>query len=321
MQQPHQPSTTAAAIMKSKPVLLASSSGTNAASGAPIITPVSVLTCKNPSDGSEYQTRAADNVRLTINPVWSYSLLGVAIPAQRLFDHVPIHPALIRHWLRSEQSGGLVFPAPMLDMESLEPKVHIQKTRTPSGLPSSTLVIYVDIHLHLFRRAMPATTALPPFDPAVWRADSYAMWRYMHAEFAVMLEEEIEYAGDATRAVFPPAQEDQCALFRRMMRAHFEDCGLVFGKVWHDFGLGALVEDADDHQNNTKHTFMRGMLLELFLAYHAQSAPPPLPLPPCCNAATVDPGQHICAQCLEFKLGRGLMMRCPCKTVGGGDVV
>ena len=299
MQHPH--------TCTGKAIVLSSSSGINAKSGAHIISPVSVLTCKNTNDGSEYQTRAADNVRITINPVWSYNLIGVVIPVQSIFDHVPIHHALIRHWLKSDQAGGLVFPTPTLNMESQELKVHIQKRTSPQ--PLSSMMVYVDIHLHVFHRAMPVmegSTALQPFDPAVWRADSYAMWWYMHTEFAVVLEEEIMHAGDSN-AILPT--QDQRSLFRRMMRAHFEDCGLVFGKIWHDFGLGAVVKD------DNKHNFMRGMLLGMFLAYHAQSTPP-LPLPPCCNAATVDRGQHICAHCLEFKLGRGLMMRCPCKTVG-----
>jgi hypothetical protein len=303
-----QHSSSAAAASTNK-VIIASSSGTSE-SGAPIITPVSVLTCKDSADGSEYQTRAADNIRLTINPVWSYSILGATIPAQSIFDHVPIQHALIRHWLKAapEQNGGLVFPVPMLDMESLEPRVHIQRRTPPQEKqPLPSMMIYVDIHLHLFHRAMPAmegAAELQPFDPAVWRADSYATWRHMHTDLAVVLEEEIEYSGHHLL----PQGENQRSLFRRMMRAHFDDCGLVFGQIWHGFGLKTLLPE------ESVHTFMRGMLLEMFLSYHAKSTPS-LPLPPCCNAFTVDPGQRICAQCLSFKLGSGLMMRCPCKTV------
>ncbi len=98
---------------------------------------------------------------------------------------------------------------------------------------------------------------------------------------------------------------DAGAHFQRMMNAHFNDCGLLFGTMWHGFGIGSLIPD-------TQHEFMRNMLLTMFLNYHAR---PSLPLPPLSEVVTVDPGQRVCAQCLTFMLGHGKMMRCSCHQV------
>jgi hypothetical protein len=268
-----------------------------------------LLTCVNETDGREYTARAADTVRIGINALWSHTVKNVPLRVQRIFDHVPIAPALIRHWLRSGgQQGGLMFPVPHLDMESSDIRLQILK-HTPGAAPiDPSATLQIDLHIIVFRRDIeappPLSTALEPFDATAWRrASAYGTWRYMHAEFAPVVEEELDVLACAR---FPSGG---CALFRRMMRAHYGDCSLLFGKLWVGFGLGTLLGER-------LHDFMRHMLLQMFLAYHAAHSPPP-PLPPCYNAATVDPGQRVCAECLTFMLGHGQMKRCPCHQVRG----
>ena len=84
------------------------------------------------------------------------------------------------------------------------------------------------------------------------------------------------------------------------MHTHFADFGLVFGMLWWEFGLRAMV-GADLHD------FMREALTRMFVVYHSGAIPL---LPPLFNPATMGSGQRICAKCLTFRLGTGHMMRC-----------
>ena len=75
-----------------------SSSGGADAEGRPVITPLSVLRCVDDANGIEFQTLAVDTVRITVNALWCAHWTNVALPVSRLFSHVPVAPALIRHW-------------------------------------------------------------------------------------------------------------------------------------------------------------------------------------------------------------------------------
>ena len=310
--------------------LVLSSSGGADAEGRPVITPLSVLRCVDDANGIEFQTLAVDTVRITVNALWCAHWTNVALPVSRLFSHVPVAPALIRHWLhhqpsspsasddgQQKQLGGLVFPVNHMCMTSKVPRLHIEKSARsastnlpspPSSSPPDTL--RVDLDLQVFRRDLSATSiddeTLPPFDPALWQADSYERWHYMHATLPSMLEDELGVHGG--RDGSPPSYA--AALFRRMMRAHSDDAAIVFGQMWWSFGLHDLAEES-------LHVFMRRMLMGMFSAYYAGPTTPPLPalLPPCFDAVTVDPAQRMCAACLLSMLGSGRMLRCPCHKV------
>jgi hypothetical protein len=277
--------------------IVSSSSGVNA-EGVNLITPDSILSVVNNTDGTGYQSLAADNVMIKINALWSHSISDVPLPVSRIFEFVSHAPALIRHWLRSNSTiGGLMFPVSHLDMESKDLRIQIVKHSPVAASIDPLSTLQVDIHILVFRRDISApSTELQPFDPAIWDPVSYERWCYMHTDFATVMEEELDLAGNAR---FP---SDGCDLFRRMMRAHFEDFGMLFGRMWVGFGLRELAGE-------TLHDFMMNMLLLMFMSYHAPDSPP-LPLPPCYNATTVDPGQRVCAGCLTFMLGHGQMKRC-----------
>jgi ribosomal protein S27AE len=235
---------------------------------------------------------------IKLNALWSHSLADVPLPVSRIFEYVPIAPALVRHWLGSSGTvGGLIFPVQPLDMESKDLRLQIVKHSPIAASVDPLSTLRADIHILVFRRDLSSlSTELQPFDPALWDPVSYERWRFMHSEFATVVEEELNLTGNAR---FP---SDGCALFRRMMRAHFQDFGMLFGRMWVGFGLRELVGEP-------LHDFMQQMLLMMFLSYHAPDSPPP-PLPPCYSAATVDPGQRVCAKCLTFMLGHGRMKRC-----------
>lgn len=277
--------------------IVSSSDGVNA-QGNHLISPVSVLNCVNNVSGVEYQALAFDNVLIKINALWSHSLTDVRLPISRIFDFVSLAPALIRHWLRSNGTmGGLMFPVSHLDMESKDLRMQIVKHSPVAASTDPLSTLQVDIHIIVFRRDISLlSTELQPFDPAIWDPVSYERWCYMHTSFATVVEEELDLTGS------PRFPSNGCALFRRMMRAHFEDFGMLFGRMWVGFGLRELVGEP-------LHGFMMNMLLMMFMSYHAPDSPP-LPLPPCYNATTVDPGQRVCAGCLKFMLGHGQMKRC-----------
>jgi hypothetical protein len=289
---------------------IVSSSGGIDAAGKPVITPVSVLNCVDAADGSEFQTLAVDTVRMTMNPLWSREWSGVALPLSRLFDHVQIAPALIRHWLRTASGdlGGLVFPGSNLCMTSKEPRIQIQKSDRSAavhGPPFDGSLIMVDLDLQVFRRDLSSPDigeGLPPFDPSIWHRESYERWSVMHARMGPIIEEEAR-----GRATAIPS--GACALFRRMMRAHFDDGALIFGQMWWSFGLRDIAG------GESLHDFMRGMLLHMFSSYYARPTTPHTALPPCFDTVTVDPAQRVCAECLTFMLGHGRMLRCPCHHV------
>jgi hypothetical protein len=291
-----------------------SSSGGTDAEGRPVITPVSVLRCVDEADGSEFQTLAVDTVRLTMNPLWSHEWTRVALPIPRLFDHVPISPALLRHWLRSASGdlGGLVFPGSHMRMTSPEPRLQIQKSdRTAAVVSGPPFVgsLLVDLELQVFRRDLSAPDVgegLPPYDPSIWHRESYERWSVMHARLAPIVEEEAR----GYEAALPSGA---CALFRRMMRVHFNDAALIFGQMWWSFGLRELAGC------ESLHDFMRGMLMHMFTAYYVHQGSPTkalrASLPPSFDAVTVAPAQRVCAKCLLFVLGSGRMLRCPCHKV------
>jgi hypothetical protein len=276
--------------------IICSSTGVNA-EGKPVITPVSTLSYTVAAEGHStvYSSLATDTVRYMICPLWARKIADVSLPNQRIFDHVSIDPALIRHWLKHVTDGGLFFPRSLFDMKSKDPCVQIEK-RGASAIPSST---QVDLTLYFFRRTVETSSALQPFDSAVWHPDSYEAWVRMHAVFALVLEEE---CSDSNRIRL---QCGACEFFRRIMHTHFADFGLVFGKLWWEFGLRTMVGAG-------LYDFMRDALMDMFLIYHSAT---PLPLPPLFDPVTVGSGQRICANCLTFRLGTGQMMRCPCRQV------
>jgi hypothetical protein len=281
--------------MPQKHRIISSSTGTNA-KGGHIITPDSVLSYVINDDPTVYKSLVSDTTRFLFNSTWTHSMKNVNLPIQRLFDHVPIAPPLIRQWLKSTDGkmGGLLLPGFYTDVDSKDPRIHIVK----QGQSSAT-TIQADVILHIFRRELDPSPELQPFDPAVWNPDAYEAWEYMHTEFAPMFEEEC----DAKNS--PKLPHNICTLFRRVMRTHFADCGLIYSeKIWLEFGLQEMV-------NNTR--FMQKMLAELFWTYIV--APEPPSLPPLFNAVTVGSDQRICAKCLSFRLGSGQMMRCPCHQV------
>jgi hypothetical protein len=280
----------------SKAKIIASSHGVNP-SGQHVITPVSVLTYVTPEDTTPHQTLAVDTVSVLINSIFECNLVNVTLPVKCLFDHIPMAPALIRHWLKTTDKvlGGLSFPATHLDMQSYIPKLNIEKHTTGTVVNPKSNTIQVDITLYVFARpALDPSADLQPFDPAVWNPEAYRLWKRMHTKLAQIFEEEC----DQTDGRYP---KGGAKLFRRMMHTHFSDCGLIFGKLWFDLGLGDMVQVTGFH-------FMQNMLLDMCTKYIAK----PLPLPPLCNAKTVHPGQRLCAKCLTFKLGGGLMKRCAC---------
>jgi hypothetical protein len=296
--------------------IVASNEGTDA-EGRPLISPVSVLTCVSEADGREYQTRAADTVRISVNTLWSHSVSNVALPIERIFTHVPLAPALLRHWLRDSdgtlEQGGLSFPVAPLDMESRDARIQVQKHR-PQEKGTAALggsgTMQVDIGILFFRREIPPETLsdLDPFESSVWdgHEESYTAWCYMHSRFVLALEVEMQ----AMMGSALPHLEDVRKHFRQMMRAHYNDCGFLFGRAWWAFGLRDFIEEPLED-------FMRRALLGMFLGYHGniRGISATLELPPCFEAVTVNPGQRVCAQCLTFKLGSGQMKRCECHQV------
>jgi hypothetical protein len=336
--------------------IIASSGGVNA-DGTHIISPVSVLSYvhnnnKNDEEATAtdtaaaaavvYRTRAVDDVSFLINPLWTRRVLNVLLPVQKIFDHVLMHPAMLRHWIRSETTaGGLFFPRLALDTVSLTPSIRISKhdaardsevvgqvsrasgvlDRAPPMVHTTAPSMQVDLDLYIFRRELPpplsrdddedADITLQPFDPTVWHAASYRAWAKMHTEFAPMLAEEWAAAArGGARAVL--------VLFRRIMRAHFADFGLLFGDMWWKFGLNAMLKDS-------LYVVMRGMLMDMFILYNNASnnqssasaaAAAAALLPPLFDAVTLGAsGQRVCAHCLVFRLGTEQMRRCPCHQV------
>lgn len=292
-----------------KATIIASSGGTNA-KGAHIVTPKSILLCRD-HDSTLYEQLAMDTVRIKFNAIWDCTATDVLLPTGLVFEHVQFDPAIIRNWLRHNEAnmGGLLFPGTYLDVDSQHPRIRILK-QNPTDAESATM--RADITLHIFRRQVGEASELQPFDPAVWSPEAYDMWRLMHAETAPALEEECDYRAGTCKKKLP---RGACLLFRRMMHTHFADCGWVFSdKIWRGFGLGRMMMvPSSGHEIAS---FMHRLLVGMFLQYNASDEPPPpASLPPLYNPATMGSGQRVCAQCLAFRLGSGLMMRCPCREV------
>jgi hypothetical protein len=286
--------------MSSKATVIASSHGLNE-QGNHLITPDSVLTFVTPDSATPHQTLAVDTVRVLMNSVFDCYLENVTIPVKCLFDHIPMAPALIRHWLKTSDKllGGLSFPATHLDVESYAPKLNIEKHTIGTKVDPKNNTLQVNITLYILARpALDPSPELQPFDAAVWHPEAYKVWKCLHSELARIFELECDQLTGTGRHRFPTGG---ATIMRRVMRTHFDDCGLVFGKIWFDFGLGGMVQVSC-------FDFMLKMLLAMSTRYIDE----PLPLPPLCNATTVHPGQRICAKCLMFKLGGGQMKRCKC---------
>ena len=267
--------------------IISSSHGLNA-QGGHIITPESVLTYVKAGETTQHQTLAVDTVSMLINSIFEHNLVNVTMPVKSLIDHIPMAPALIRHWLRSNDRalGGLAYPAVILDMESYIPRLNIEKHNPLLAISNDT--IKVDITLYVFaRQTIDESPDLQPFDPAVWNLEAYELWKRIHAKFARIYEQEC----NRKKGYFP---KGGAKLFRRMMHTHYEDFGMIFSKFWFDFGLGNMIQEHG-------YFFMRNMLLKMCLKYITK----PMPLPPLCNAVTVHPGQRICAKCLMYKLCEG----------------
>ena len=92
-------------------VIVASSGGIDA-KGAHIITPDSVISYVDTDDKELKisQTLASGPVSIKINPIWTHELLDVTLPVQRLYEHIPISPALIKRFIENtnEKFGGEV---------------------------------------------------------------------------------------------------------------------------------------------------------------------------------------------------------------------
>ena len=80
-------------------------------------------------------TGATANVVMSLFPLWTHAVRGAALPEARLFEHVPLHPALVRHWIDSEHTalGGLLLPRDPFDMGAKEPFLQVTKAGYPGG--------------------------------------------------------------------------------------------------------------------------------------------------------------------------------------------
>jgi hypothetical protein len=132
-------------------MILSSSHGVNA-NGEHIITPTSVLTCVK--NGREFKTLAVDNIEASFFSLWSFCSTNVTLPIQLIFDLVPLNPVLIRQWLRNDAAngGGISFPDPLLDMNSSQIKVHIEKCGVEKCGVAEASTLQADINVFLFRR-------------------------------------------------------------------------------------------------------------------------------------------------------------------------
>ena len=165
-------------------------------------------------------------------------------------------------------------------------------------------MIKVDLTLFVSRRELCSSTELQPFDAdGAWNPESYVVWCDLYDHFAPIMQEECA----ALKSNILPASA--CNLLRRVMHTHFDDFGIVFGKVWWNFGLCAMIPCARVNLRS----FMRGMLTDMFMVYHMLPSPPPVLT--LFNPRSNAPGQRMCACCLALMLGKGQMMRCPCGQV------
>ena len=300
-------------------------------------------------------SQSTANIVMSLFPLWSHDLPGVAIPEQLLFLHIPLHHTLIRRWVESDDVhlGGLLFPRGPFEMASQDPFVQVLKSGAmcrrgkravsevndevrgrhqpcPALLEDETLgveiprpvmiaeggegaatttqgmrFLKVDLTIFVFRRELEPSADLHPYDScgAQWNPISYLVWTDLYHNFAPTMQEECAAHGGSN------LPRDACTLFRRVMRTHYGDCGILFGRVWWDFGLGAMVGNRVNLRS-----FMRGMLTDMFMAYHALPAPPSS-IRTLFNPRTYDPGHRMCAHCLTLTLGHRRMMRCPCGQV------
>ena len=197
-----------------------------------------------------------------------------------------------------------VRPAPLEDQYTEEEAKDDHDTcpRPVIRNPNNSPLIKVDLTVFVFRRDLDPSPALNPYNPATWNPVSYVIWLNLHAQFAPTMHQECVALND------PSLPSDACTLFRRVMRTHFDDCGLLFNRIWWTFGLGAMVDD-----RISLRSFMRGMLTDMFMAYHMLPSPPAVST--LFNPRTYDPGQRMCAHCLTLMQGQHRMMRCPCGQV------
>ncbi len=286
-----------------------------------------------------FRPQSTANVVMSFFPLWTHDVPGVSIPLELLFNHVPLDRRLIQRWVESQDTylGGLLYPRGPFDMESQDPFVQILKSgivcrrrkvaairEEISGaslppallddegarpdeiprpqLPQGSSHMKVDLTVFVFRRDLESDTGLNPYTPATWHPISYFFWCDMYNNFAPVMQEECSVLRN------PKLPLDACSLFRRVMRTHFLDCGILFNRIWWDLGFGAMVSS---HVN--LRSFMRGMLTDMFMVYHSLPSPPAIRT--LFNPRTHDPGQRMCAHCLSLTMGRGCMMRGPCGQV------
>ena len=293
--------------------IITSTAGRNA-EGRPLVSPDSVITYMREGDSREYRSLAVDTVSISMFPLWNKEVLGVTIPVDSIYNWVPLSDVLVRHWVKSEIVGGLVFPRQPLDLESRDPFVQIRKHDEKAALfyakkSSKTpfvLSMKVNISIFVCRRELLPSVSLQPFDARIWNPVSYVVWCSLYSTLPPIMEEECAFNGDAR------LPSGACSLFRRMMHTHFADFGYVFGTLFWEFGLGAhLCKKLRklDHLRN----FMREVLTDVFLVYNAMELPPSMPA--LFNPVTLEAGQRICGKCLAYMLGSGQMLRCPCAQV------
>jgi hypothetical protein len=307
-----------------------------------------ITTVPPSSDQRPCRPRATANVVMSLFPLWAHDVRGVSLPLPLLFEHVPLPPALLQHWVDSEYTalGGLLFPRDPFDMGAMEPFVQIVKQRdasfrrrhtlvgeedawygarnpscskflreecypdsvTRTGIPAPIIPAFpdaprlmVDLTLYMVRRDhLEDSPDLQPFDARKWHPVSYAVWLDLYTNLAPVLQRECAPLSTTARPL------DACNYLRRVMRTHFDDCGLLFSRIWWDFGFGAMV-------GINLRTFMRGMLTDMFMVYYILPQPPPVRT--LFNPRTCERGQRMCAHCLVLMHGTGRMMRCPCGLV------
>jgi hypothetical protein len=300
--------------------------------------PVDVLSCR------VFHSQATANVVMSLYPLWAREITGVSLPVHLLYVHVPLDEVRVRHWVESEETvlGGLLLPRRPFDMDSVEPFLQIIRQDTERShksknspawdivpvksddflcgegcdvkypnrvivpapkikIPRGTPFLKVNITLFVFRRDLHSSVELQCFDSSIWNPISYAIWCGLYENLGPVMQEAFDSHNN------DELPRNACEHLRRVMHTHFEDFGMIFGKLWWDFGLGAMVVPIDIR------SFMRGMLADMFTTYHISPDPPLIGT--FFNPRTCDPGQRMCAECLSLMLGSGKMMRCPCAQV------
>lgn len=310
-------------------------------------------TATAPHNFGIFRTGTTANVIMSLFPLWTHEVRGVLLPEALLFEHVPLHRALVRHWIDSEHTemGGLLLPRDPFDMDAKEPFLQVTKEGMKRARKNKTLVMPTSLEEEVAvgddewngvrnpsfsafapedrSAAGPASTTPPPLPPDApcLRVDItlFIVRRELEASPALQPFDPARW-DPASYAVWrdlhtnlAPVLHDEC---RRLDSVHLpRDAAALLRRVMHthfdDCGLvfGALWWGfgLGAMAGISLRTFMRGMLTDMFMVYHVQQRPPPVST--LFNPRTLDRGQRMCASCLALMLGSGRMMRCPCGLV------